>query len=256
MRIRRCISLLMAVGITMMGVCGCMKTNKSACESGENIVLTERQMKILEEKGLPKDYCQLTARQQMTIADIEEMLQAVEKKYGRSFAYVGYTAEKQLESGELTAKPDDGNGTRDMFTVKRCGENAFVDTYIHVLVRNRYEQMVREMIAGVVEAGAFKLYSAVLETDIAFEDLEDASMRNRVKADNWLFLEGSSYHDADLTSISDQVVALFTEAELYGSLYVVVVHSDCFDVISEADYTDYLSDEYVIRRAFTNMIEE
>ncbi|WP_040214971.1 hypothetical protein [Clostridium polynesiense] len=83
------------------------------------IVLTERQKQILYDSGLSTDYDSLLQSQKSAIIAIEEMLQAVEKKYGMEFAYSGYTDATPLENETLWAYPKGGDPSTDSFSVQR-----------------------------------------------------------------------------------------------------------------------------------------
>ena len=87
--------------------------------SETKISLTERQTEILSAMSLPTEYEALTWTQKKAIVAIEEMLQAVELKYGREFAYAGYTAKGILEPEQLWAYPVDGNRETETFVVTR-----------------------------------------------------------------------------------------------------------------------------------------
>ena len=247
MKAKKLLCFILA-GVLMMGACGCMPNNK--VNENNEIRLTERQQNILASQGLPVEYAQLTKRQQLTITDIEEMLQAVEAKYNRPFAYVDYTAERVLDSGVLTAMPVGGTAARDSFTVERVGDNAFRDTYVFLPVRDKYEAAAWEAATAFVDAAQAKLYSDVLETDITYEEVATADLAGRVEADSWLFLNESAYRDADLTALSQSITGKLASEGLYGSLYIVVVKGDYFAAISQNGYTKFLADTYVVQRKF------
>lgn len=211
---------------------------------------SERQIKILESKRLPREYGQLTTRQKKSIIDIEEMLQSVENKYSRKFNYLGYTAEKPFESGVLTAIPSDSLNIRDRFLVERKG-SGFVDTYNLIIARDRFEKQIRAVVNNDIDEGTYKLFSTVLE--IKNKDSSEAVLLNDVITDNWLFLDGSKYIDAENTGLFTKIKSVFEKNQVNGSLYIVVVKENCFESISEGNYTDYLTGEGVIQRKFVNI---
>ena len=52
--------------------------------------LTERQKDILKSQNLPQQWDELDMSVQESIEAIEEMLQYLEHKYGKTFVYAGY----------------------------------------------------------------------------------------------------------------------------------------------------------------------
>lgn len=221
----------------------------------ENVVLTERQKKILQEKGLPLEYSQLTSRQKMTIVDIEEMLQSVEAKYAMPFSYVNYSAEKQLESGVLTAIPTESNSSRDMFTVERDGEGGFVDTYMCVAIRDQFEKRISSVVSKYYDMNTYREFATVLKTAVTNEEFTDDVSLDKIVADNWLFLNENDVAIEEFEKNADGIIDDMKHEGCNGSLYIVLVHQDCFSSINGENYTNYLAKEYVVARRYVVLSE-
>lgn len=247
----------------LMGVCGCTMNpnevtppvqNNNAAEDHDT-VLTERQKKILAEQGLPQDYSQLTARQKMTITDIEQMLQAVESKYGKSFVYITYNAEKELESGVLTAYPENGNKQLDAFTVVRDSADGYVDTYMSVVSRQPFEAYLTAQAVEAAGTDRIKVYSKVLETSLTQENLAPENFAGNLSADSWIFVDGAVVTEEAFAAFSETVTQWLQQEGLYGSVYFVLLKEDHLMLLTKYNYTDYLTGDWVIDRQFCNIVQ-
>ena len=253
---RKRLFLLSIALILIIGVCGCMNMDDYIVfENEEKVVLTERQKKILQEKGLPLEYSQLTSRQKMTIVDIEEMLQSVEAKYAIPFSYVNYSAEKQLESGVLTAISSESNSSRDMFTVERDSEGNFVDTYMCVAIRDQYEKRIASLVSKYYDMNAYREFATVLETAVTNVEFTDDVSLDKIVADNWLFLNENDIASDDFKKSAESIIGDMKHEGCKGSLYIVLVHQDCFALINGENYTNYLARKYVIARNYVDLSE-
>lgn len=257
----RALAALLAL-ILLMGVCGCTMNpneivpdvNKETQAPENKVVLTERQKKILADEGLPQEYSELTTRQQKSITDIEQMLQAVESKYGKTFLYINYTAEKELESGELTAYPENGNAAIDAFTVKREADNSFSDTYMCVLARPAFEEYLSAYAAETAGTDRIRVYSKVLETSLSQDSAMPEDFANKLTADSWIFVDGASVTEEAFASFTTNVTQWLQEQGLYGSAYFILLKEDHLMLLTKYNYTDYLTGDWVVARQFCNVM--
>ena len=247
----------------LMGVCGCTmnpnevtppEQNNNPVEE-QNTVLTERQKKILAEQGLSQDYSQLTSRQKMSITDIEQMLQAVESKYGKGFVYVDYNAEKELESGVLTAYPENGNKQLDAFTVMRDSADGFVDTYMSVVSRQPFEAYLTAQAVEAAGTDRIKTYSKVLETSLTPENLAPENFSGNLTADSWIFVDGAAMTEEAFAAFTETVTQWMQQEGLYGSVYFILLKEDHLMLLTKYNYTDYLTGDWVIGRQFCNVAQ-
>lgn len=244
------ICLFISLITLMLGVCGCMDTNQNSLDS-DIIQLTPRQIEILQREGLPTDISKLTQRQKKSIKDIEEMLQYAENKYGIPFIYVDYTAEKELESGVLTAYPSGSLKKRDIFSIRRGSDGGFEDTYNNLIVRDKYEEMLHDKIKEMVN-GNFKSYAQITETALQQAPLDIQDCVNTVKAKCWIFVEEKTNDDCD--NIVDFIISWMNTNKIKGSIYILSVTDGILQEITEENFTDYLSGNWVCYHKFENVM--
>ncbi len=254
------IILLILIILLIIGVCGCTmdlnnSTNTSdiAGKEASNVTLTERQQAILLDQGLPTVYDKLTERQKLSITDIEEMLQAVETKYGTDFVYVNYTAEKELESGILTAYPAAGNQKRDMFTVERSTDGSFVDTYMCIAARDVFEEYLMEYVGELIGTENARVYSEIIDTSLTELPVKSVSLSGNTCADSWIFVDGSKISGDDFVQFTNKVVEWLEEKNIPGSVYVLLLEEDTLVLLTKYNYTDYLTGNHILSRQFCNI---
>lgn len=266
--VKKAVLLLSLAVFLMTGVCACgmdkelspsIPSDVTATEQTNkeqaNKELTERQKAVLAQQGLPQNYEELSSRQKMSIDDIEEMLQAVETKYGIKFSYVDYTAEYELESGVLSACPEGGRPKLDTFTVQRGQDGGFTDTYMCVAARDPFTAYLEEYLAGVTDSGNFRVYGKVLSTSLSAPPVARKDLPGNVRADSWIFVDGAKVTEAEFNSLTENVTQWLQGENLPGSAYFVLLKEGTLILLTEYNFTDYLSGEYMLAREFCNIPE-
>ena len=127
------------------------------------IVLTERQISILQKQGLPINYEQLTVKQKSAIGAIEAMLVYLESKYQTQFEYEGYVAASSVEREHLLATTTIQNEVK-VVTVYRTYENgawAYEDNYMHFLAEPVYRKALISFFDSKIDPNGYKIFSTV-----------------------------------------------------------------------------------------------
>lgn len=234
---------LMSCLVLMIGE-GCTRVAQNVKSEYE---LTDRQIRILEEEGLPTSFDALTAAQKRAVAAIEEMLLATEEKYGKSFDYVGYVPAGVAEEEHLIAVPVSGDRDLDRFSVYRTvtdGKSAFRDTYAHVQVRNLLADLFFGYALDNWGENAVKAYFAV--TDLRTEDaVSEASVRGQADAVVWCFFDASLVSEDVFRDGLAKIAEWGTQTgvSLRGETYLE--EHDAFIRITAHNYTDYMAPEQV-----------
>ena len=125
--------------------------------------MTERQIQILMDQGLPADYDKLTVMQRSAIMAIEELLCYLEATYGGEFVYDGYVAAQLMEQEHLIATTT-VNGQTVTVTVYRSLENGqwvYSDDYQNYLAAPVYEAALIGYFDSVVDPQSYKIFTQV-----------------------------------------------------------------------------------------------
>ena len=92
-----------------------------------HIPLKERQKEIVREQGLPEVYDELTAVQRDMIMSIEELLEEVEKKYGKEMIFESYQPGTREDPDTVSVQFRDPDWDRGQYaTVTRTEEHGVV----------------------------------------------------------------------------------------------------------------------------------
>ena len=125
--------------------------------------LTERQLKICQEKGLPTEWRKMKPFQRQCLTAIEEMLQYLDDKYGKKFCYEGYVPENKIFMDEeyLCAYAEGDDPETDLFTVKRDGKG-FKDGYAWVQLAPVVQKEMDEKLGPILEGETYKMFTKLI----------------------------------------------------------------------------------------------
>lgn len=139
--------------IAAMLLCACGNNNNDSSKTEEkDIVLTDRQIQILRENGLPENFDELSLSQKSAISSIETMLSYLEEKYQDTFTFDEYAPAFGIENEWLTAYIKQGESEK-IVTVSRTydGEKFnYKDNYLEVVSKEEYEKAVEEYFHKVL----------------------------------------------------------------------------------------------------------
>lgn len=248
--------ICLALIILMIGVCGCAMDHTDAAETtGNQVVLNERQLEILAAEGLPTDYSELTHRQRAAIAVIEEMLTAVESKYGMAFVYVSYYDGEILDNEQLTVYPKNGNPETDTFTVTRSRDEAgytYSDDYADMLAVPLFEAFVQEFADSQLGSGNARVFSAVFNVECEGLPRTTADIIHRVDGNSLIFMDGANVTAAQLADFAGAFEAWCRENGITGSSDLILLKAGELKYLSQYNYTDYLSEDHYTDRVSCN----
>lgn len=128
--------------------------------------LTQRQIKILQEMGLPMVYEELTFGQRVSIEAIETMLSYLEGKYDDSFVYEGYYPSDFGESEHMTARC--GLGLVTVYRRYENGTAVLSDDYLALQLLPKYEESLQDWF--LKQTGASEMY---IEAELSDAEEED-----------------------------------------------------------------------------------
>ncbi|WP_040214966.1 hypothetical protein [Clostridium polynesiense] len=256
MKRKNSIGILIVIILTMIGVWGCSMDNKplSKDNTDSGITLNERQKEILSKNDLPTEYNKLNSSQKDAIVAIEEMLQAVEKKYGMEFAYSGYIAENVLEKEQLRAYPASGDKATDSFTVTRIernGEIVYKDDYINHAVSHLFSSYIEGFVKKEMKIDAVKVFSEITATSLEAVPEDFSKFHGSVESNNSLFIDSKELSEDQLSSFINKYEKWMKEHQLFGSTQIILLKPDILIRLTKYNFTDYLFEKYYLRREFS-----
>ena len=176
--------------------------------------LNERQISILKNANLPTEWKDLNSAGRIGITAIEEMLQYLDKKYGKTFCYNGYVPENKvfLDNGCLYAYAEGDDPDIDTFTVERDGKG-FKDGYQWVLKAPGVQQEMEERLEPLLQGQAHEMFTELLGVD-ADGNVKAFSVN--------IYIENTdkAYIEKTMDSIIDEI---YEDARVYD------VNFYCFD---------------------------
>jgi len=131
------------------------------------VKLTQRQIDILTEVGLPTDYAELSDSQQNDIVAIEEMLCYMEDTYKTTVVYRNFTQASPLNDESLVVIINEKE-----VTVSRryeSGKYVYTDNYDAIFSTEKYEEVIK---AFFVEKGIeAKVYAEISKLENGTDDV-------------------------------------------------------------------------------------
>ena len=234
--------------IFIMRVCGCTMNNSDLSNNTESEVsLSQRQKDILAEQGLSTEYNELSVSQQRAIVSIEEMLLYAEEKYDTSFSYAGYTAASALEKEHMRAFPTSGDMEADSFTITKT-DDGYEDDYINIAANTKFTIYIYEGVKSLAFNTEVKVFTEITETSLLEVPTDDADFDGKVESSMWIFVDGSTFAEQDLSSFKTQFTKFMKEHKLYGMAQIILLKEGNITYPTRYNYTDYFSEDYCVSR--------
>lgn len=153
----------------MLGACSSKneKQDEEAVEmkQDEEIVLSEKQKNILKEAGLPQNYDELDAMQQINIRNIGAMLDYIENKYDKEFEfYKFYSDSTGFQTPSLEVYPIDDSEcivTIECVIESDSKKVTYTDDYLELQLTSEYEQEIRNCIKDKFPQTEFEVFSTI-----------------------------------------------------------------------------------------------
>lgn len=233
--------------LMMIALCGC-SDNRSISSDKEKVVLNERQKMILAESDLPIEYEELGYTQQKSIIAIEEMLQAVEAKYGMEFRYVGYILPGPLNEEKLVVCAMDGYDSIDSFSVTRemvDGEYVYTDEYMCVAVRDAFSSYIETAIKTELEMQHVKVFSSIANTSLEYVPEDYSETRGKVWGMLCVFLDGGIYSEDQMSEFSVAFKEWTRKNEIGCTVRIVLLEKGILSELTRFNYTDYFMEHCI-----------
>lgn len=233
--------IIAIITILMMGICGCTINNtKSPNNIDSKVTLNERQKSILAEEGLPTDYEELNRTQKAAIVAIEEMLEAIETKYGMEFCYAGYIQANVLESETLIAYPAGGTASIDSFSITRSSDGTLTDDYMNVALRAGYSELVLSLAKDTLSSENVKVFVEVTKTTLTSVPDTEEQLVGNVEGISLIFIDGSIMSSEQFGTFVSSMKQIFEEKQMYGTVNIILLNDDTLKNLAQNNYTDYL----------------
>ena len=161
--------------IVIIGACGCSMGKEETDE--ELTELTEQQIEILEQEGLPTDINQLSELQKYDIQKIDEMMNYMEETYGEEFVFDGYHEPELLDRWDkvYVYRAADTDKT-SLITVKRKWENGewvYEDEYLFAYADTFQKELLEKQLNNVLNDNQYKIKGfSGLKNDATFENIK------------------------------------------------------------------------------------
>ena len=167
-------SVLILLAALLLLLAGCWwegpperPTQGATVPETQKYTLTERQIRILKENGLPTVYKNLTLMQKSAIAAIEDMLCYLEGQYEDHFTYTGYVADSPVEREHLLALSEAYPNCGQVIVYRGYENGAFTyrDNYSTLAAKLLYEEAINDWICQTLPNEKFIVFSDVSYAD-------------------------------------------------------------------------------------------
>lgn len=207
-----------------------------------SVTLTDNQIALLEEEGLPTDYNSLTLTQKSAIVAIEDMLQYLENKYGMEFSYYGYIPASGMDREHLLAVPPEGVSDLAVTVYRDYEDGQFIysDDFLTVLAQPVYKDAMQKYFDSCMETGFFKVFTEVLGGEIS-ENPEDI-LKSASGVVN-VALDGSKHSENSLQGYADAFAEWYLKnrGDRSTTLAIMLVPEDLFSQLGETNYANSLN---------------
>jgi len=192
----------------MLGACSAKneKQDEEVVEmkQDEEIVLSEKQKNILKEAGLPQNYDELDAMQQINIRNIGAMLDYIENKYDKEFEfYKFYFDSIGFQTPSLEAYPIDDSEcivTIECVIESDSKKVTYTDDYLELQLTSEYEQEIRNCIKDKFPQTEFEVFSTI--------DLleEEGNALSRASATTYICMVDPFEKEEDALKAAEEVI--------------------------------------------------
>lgn len=167
-------SVLMLLAALLLLLAGCWwegpperPTRETSVPKTQKYTLTERQIRILKENGLPTSYEDLSLMQKSAIEAIEDMLCYLEGQYDDHFTYAGYVADSPVEQEHLLALSEAYPNCGQVIVYRGYENGAFTyrDNYSTLAAKLLYEEALNDWICQTLPNEKFIVFSDVSHAD-------------------------------------------------------------------------------------------
>lgn len=254
---KRGLQIMLLISVLAVAGMGCnMFENESYSDQEEetvNIKLTERQIALLKELGLPTDYEELSLNQKSAIESIEDLLTYLEEKYNQPFTYVRYVAGDALEDEHLVAYPSNGTPDDEITVYRTYVDKKFQyeDDYAVVLAKPLFETVVNEFVSENINSTNTKVFCKVTSAN---DDVTKENVFGNVAGSVYIFLDEAYCTEEQYQIFLDKCSQFLTENSngMPYSIWVTRTEGENLNSINEDNFENKLSEDiHVSKNAYT-----
>lgn len=209
---RRIISILISLCLLLVTV-SCGKQS----ESESKPKLSEWQTELLEAKGLPTEYDNLTSEQKHFIDRVGEIIDYLNQKYDEEFIYYDYKPAELMDSEKLYAYPKStgiGNG-KYLVTVK-ARNGGFEDDYHDFSVGALAEDMVNDFLLTQFKEDEFKLFHRANSCEIKMSEIENGDFQWKYGGSFGFFITEDACNMDDIEMLAIKYARFLYDHKLSG----------------------------------------
>ena len=179
--------------------------------------LNEWQIKLLESKGMPTGYDQLSPTQQNTIDRAWVMISHLNEKYGEEFVYVKYIPREQFQSETLVAYPrSTGSGDGKYLVTVKTKDDGFTDDYSDFSVTDLVEKLTNDFLKEHF-GDSYDLSLSPLVCDITKNEIVNGKFQWKYGATTGICLFEKDCGIDSVEAFAAQYAKFLYEHELSGS---------------------------------------
>ena len=179
--------------------------------------LNEWQIKLLESKGMPTGYDQLSPTQQNTIDRAWVMISHLNEKYGEEFVYVKYIPREQFQSETLVAYPrSTGSGDGKYLVTVKTKDDGFTDDYSDFSVADLVEKLTNDFLKEHF-GDSYDLSLSPLVCDITKNEIVNGKFQWKYGATTGICLLEKDCGIDSVEAFAAQYAKFLYEHELSGS---------------------------------------
>lgn len=161
--------------IVIIGACGCSMGKEDTDE--ELTELTEQQIEILEQEGMPTDINQLSELQKYDIQKIDEMMTYMEETYGEEFVFDGYHEPELLDRWEklyvYRAVDTDKTSLIEVERMQENGEWVYDDDYLCAYADTFWKELLEKHLNNMLDDNEYRIKGfSGLKNDATFENIK------------------------------------------------------------------------------------
>lgn len=226
------IAIALMVALVAVGIILVMNNDnaKEIFNKTNKVVLTERQIEILEKEGLPTEYEELDSKYKKGIVNIEKSLTYLENKYpDKTFEYIGYFLKN--EYNYLTARTKCDEGYEVGVTVRSFEDGTFIDNCEFVFSRDKHIDVVLE------------------ESELLLKNKKEECVRAYVslypdwdELNFYIFVNGDVVSQENYLKFVDDIEKVLNEKDYKGIHRVLLVEKENFEYMTKYNYDHSFTD--------------
>ena len=200
--------------------------------------LTVRQKDILKSKDLPQQWDQLDMSIQESIESIEEMLQFLEQKYGKTFVYAGYKkANRTYHDEESLLAYAVGDDPETQKCLVNRTKDGLEDTYGWVLAFPVFRKKMQDKVSDLLNDNNYKLFTKLL----------GVSNDGTVKASTVVVVIETAYDNAS-KELFDKVASRLSNEEGVYKILMYCVAPGTTESMAQHNYEQIMNSDNTLGR--------